>query len=172
VCPSRFPHRPENRSFWGPGEGPGPMGRGRRAMGACACCLPGHAPPSEGGGCGPLSIPSAWPSNQAALRDSSRDTLRQEGRSSPRPRSTAGPSARAGRVVSLERRATCWAAQLSSSPTVKADCPSRLPQSLVGAINPTLSPERPVPAEEVHAHQCCDPRIEHLNDQLTATDTL
>ena len=41
-------------------------------------------------------------------------------------------------------------AQLLSS-TVKADCPSRLPQGLAGAINATLSPERHVPAEEEHA---------------------
>ena len=37
-------------------------------------------------------------------------------------------------------------AQLLSSSTVKADCPSRLPQGLAGAINATLSPERDVPA--------------------------
>ena len=62
-------------------------------------------------------------------------------------------------------------AQLLSSSTVKADCPSRLPQGLAGAINAT-PPERPVPAEGEHALQRCDPRIEDLNDQLTATDTL
>jgi hypothetical protein len=63
-------------------------------------------------------------------------------------------------------------AQLLSSSTVKADCPSRLPQGLAGAINATLSPQRHVPADEEHAPQRCDPRIEDLNDQLTATDTL
>jgi hypothetical protein len=63
-------------------------------------------------------------------------------------------------------------AQLLSSSSVKADCPSRLPQGLAGAINATLSPERHVPAEEEHALQRCDPSIEDLDDQLTATDTL
>jgi hypothetical protein len=39
-------------------------------------------------------------------------------------------------------------------------------------LQSAISRGRPVQAEDEHALQRCDPRIEDLEDQLTATDTL
>jgi hypothetical protein len=147
--------------FLGPRGGSRAHGRGRRAMGACACCLPGHAPPSEGG----LRAVNSKHSKRLTVQPG-RLAGQLAGHAAPggpiAPSTTLnrGTSARAGRVGAGQPGA--------ASDMLGRNCrPRPLSKLIARPVFPKASWE-----QSILRYRPSAPSRLHLNDQLTATDTL